>query len=310
MTILSSKPFNVSCKGLHPRNIHRAGYDFVALSKSYPPLSDKLLLNAYGNITIDYADAGAVKCLNTALLQCDYSIQQWNIPEGFLCPPIPGRADYIHNVADLLSIKQDDKASFRLLDVGTGANGVYALLASQVYGATCVASDIDPAAVANVESILSRNPSLAGKITLRLQSEKSKMFTNIVQRNEYFDVTVCNPPFHSSLEEALKANIQKRKNLITSQKQTALKGEAKLNFGGQKAELWCKGGEQKFIRMMIKESKFFAEQCGWFTTLISKAENIAPAQKLLRKQAAKDIQVIPMHQGNKITRILAWRYSS
>lgn len=296
-------------KGLHPRNRHKEGYDFAALCATYPPLSDHLIRTTYGNTSIDYAEPAAVKHLNTALLLDGYGIKQWDIPHGFLCPPIPGRVDYIHYIADLLKAGNHNKKAFKLLDVGTGANGIYSLLASQIYGWACTASDIDPLALDNVTTILASNPALETKITLRLQAQKSKMFTGIILPGEYYDVTVCNPPFHASLEEAIKGSQRKSKNLTANRQSTTTTKTPTLNFGGQKAELWCKGGEAKFIRMMIKESLLFAHQCQWFTTLVSKADNMAPAKKLLRKQKATDIKEISMHQGNKITRILAWRYS-
>jgi len=43
-----------------------------------------------------------VKVLNTALLFKYYNIQSWNFPDDNLCPPISGRVDYIHHLADLL----------------------------------------------------------------------------------------------------------------------------------------------------------------------------------------------------------------
>ena len=41
--------------------------------------------------------------LNRAILMHHYGVKSWDIPAGYLCPPIPGRADYIHSVADLLA---------------------------------------------------------------------------------------------------------------------------------------------------------------------------------------------------------------
>jgi len=43
-----------------------------------------------------------VKVLNTALLFKYYNIQSWNFPDDNLCPPISGKVDYIHHLADLL----------------------------------------------------------------------------------------------------------------------------------------------------------------------------------------------------------------
>lgn len=311
-------------KNLHSRNPHNRGYDYASLVSSYSALKPFVRINDHGNESIDFSDPNAVKALNGALLKHHYSIDDWDIPAGYLCPPIPGRVDYIHYVADLLGVKELQKIGFpssvsvRMLDIGTGANGIYSLLASRVYGWDCTASDIDPFSLENVSSILSENPDLEGRIQLRLQSDNSYIFNGIIQPGESYDVSVCNPPFHASLEEALKGSQKKQDNLVRNQKGKSKKpsegeaegGELTLNFGGQKAELWCNGGEMRFLRKMIKESKGFGQQCRWFTTLVSKSENLKPCHKLLRKVEASQIKEIKMKQGNKITRVLAWTFVS
>lgn len=124
-------------KGLHPKNLHNQGYDFPALVKSHPALAPYVKPNAYGDLTIDFSDPLAVKTLNAELLKRYYNIVDWDIPEGALCPPIPGRADYIHCMADLVGLGHEQR-SIKLLDIGTGANGIYPLLACQIYGWQCV----------------------------------------------------------------------------------------------------------------------------------------------------------------------------
>lgn len=304
-------------KALHPRNVHNRGYDFPALITSHQALKAHVKTNQYNRDSIDFSDPSAVKALNCALLKHHYNIVEWTIPEGFLCPPIPGRVDYLHYVADLLEVSNIDqystrnKNSIKLLDIGTGANGIYSLLACQVYGWHATASDIDPLSIDNVAGIIRQNPSLQNRLTLRLQQDKSHIFEGIIQTDEYFDVSVCNPPFHASLEDALRSNQKKRHNLAinrANQPAQMTPSSSALNFGGQKAELWCKGGEIRFLRTMMKESKRFGSQCRWFTSLISKADNVKPAKKLLRQLEATDIKEIEMKQGNKITRILAWTF--
>lgn len=312
-------------KDLHPNNLHNYGYDFPALIKSHPALNGHVKTNKYHRESIDFSDPTAVKTLNCALLNHHYGIDEWDIPEGFLCPPIPGRVDYIHYVAELINVNRSGKntqlknTSIKLLDIGTGANGIYSLLACQVYGWHCTASDIDPLSLENVANIVSKNPALDNRLQLRLQHEKSHVFEGVIQPGEYFDVSVCNPPFHASLKEALKGSQRKLDNLALNRNKASThktsinktrRDSPTLNFGGQKAELWCKGGESKFLRIMIKESKEFGRQCRWFTTLISKNENVKPARKLLRKLEASNIKEIEMKQGNKITRILAWTFVS
>lgn len=303
-----------SRKGLHPRNLHNQGYDFPALVKSQPALAPHVKPNAHGDLSIDFAAPLAVKTLNAALLARHYHIAHWDIPEGALCPPIPGRADYIHYVADLPGLEtgpgqQPEQPSIRLLDIGTGANGIYPLLACQIYGWQCVGSDINTQSLENVATIIANNPTLKDRFTLRTQHDKNHIFEGIIQAGEFFDVSVCNPPFHASPDEALKGSQRKLDNLARSRgEQNAKKESPTLNFGGMEAELWCKGGEQLFLKKLIRESQTYSTQCRWFSSLVSKADNVKPAKKLIRKLGAVDIREIEMKQGNKMTRVLAWTF--
>ena len=311
-------------KGLHSRNRHRQGYDFPELIKCQPTLAEHVIETVAGDMSIDFSSSHAVKELNAALLEHDYGITHWQLPEGALCPPIPGRVDYIHHMADLLGEKEvtalasSNKKSIRLLDIGTGASGIYALLASQVYGWQSVGSDIAPQSLDNVRHILSHNPALNERISLRLQTEKHHIFEGIIQPGEFFDITVCNPPFHASAEEARKGSQRKVSNLAKNQQRRDSVGNAfttedstdssLLNFGGIDAELWCNGGERLFLKKLINESKRFSNQCRWFSSLVSKGENVKPAKKWINKYGATEVKEIEMSQGNKITRVLAWTY--
>ncbi|SFK70556.1 23S rRNA (adenine(1618)-N(6))-methyltransferase RlmF [Methylophaga sulfidovorans] len=288
-------------KRLHPRNLHNQGYDFPSLISSYPQLKSFVFTNDFGNLSVDYSDAEAVKQLNAALLAHHYQIKGWDIPDGVLCPPIPGRVDYIHYIADLLGVSDSTK-SIRMLDVGIGANGIYSLLASRCYGWQCVGSDINEASLNNVATILKKNKALETQITLRHQVNPHQIFEGIIKSGEFYDVSVCNPPFHASAEEALKTHQQKQHNLkLQSNNPT-------LNFGGMAAELWCNGGEKLFLKKMIRESQQFSAQCHWFTSLVSKIENVKPSIKLIQKLGATEIKQIDMQQGNKITRVIAWTF--
>jgi len=211
-------------------------------------------------------------------------------------------------MADLLEFRLgNEQPSIKLLDIGTGANGIYPLLACQIYGWQCVGSDINPLSLENVATIISHNPTLEDRFTLRTQHDKNHVFEGIIQPGEFFDVSVCNPPFHASLDEALKGNQRKLNNLARSRGEQKTKTPT-LNFGGMGAELWCKGGEQLFLKKLIRESQVYATQCRWFSSLVSKNDNVKPAKKLIRKLGAVDVREIEMNQGNKITRILAWTF--
>ena len=315
-------------KGLHPRNLHKQGYDFPSLVKSYPPLAPYVKTNAHGNLSIDFTDPLAVKTLNTSLLKRYYNIIDWDIPEGSLCPPIPGRVDYIHYIAELLGVSESTtnlaniQPKITLLDIGTGANGIYSLLACQIYDWHCVGSDINNHSLENVASIIANNPKLKDCFTQRMQHDKNHIFDGVIQAGESFDISVCNPPFHASQDEALKGSQRKLNNLARNRgeqtttsfnendaTQKSIPTSPPLNFGGLEAELWCKGGERMFLKKLIKESQVFSAQCRWFTSLVSKIDNVKPAKKLIRKLGATDIREIEMKQGNKITRILAWTFT-
>jgi 23S rRNA (adenine1618-N6)-methyltransferase len=87
------------------------------------------------------------------------------------------------------------------------------------------------------------------------------------------------------------------------------KGQSKkLNFGGKNAELWCLGGEIKFIARMVEQSVEFADQCLWFTSLVSKKDNLQPLYRILGKARVADFKVVEMAQGQKTSRFIAWTY--
>lgn len=293
-------------KFFHPCNRHAKGYDFPALVQSHPALEHFLQKSPAGGITIDFGHPDAVVALNTALLTHDYGIAGWQIPEGTLCPPIPSRVDYIHHMADLLTEGEGKHRgqTLRMLDVGTGSNGIYVLLAAAVYGWQCVGSDVIDESLGNLSKVLDQNTDLKTRISLRLQSDKHQMFDGVIQPDEFYDLTVCNPPFHASKEDARKANLSRTSNM----KAQASSSTPALSFGGNASELWCNGGERLFLKKMVFESQTFAHQVRWFSSLVSKAENVKPLKKWLKKLGAQEVREIAMEHGNKKTRIIAWRF--
>ena len=288
---------------LHPRNQHINGYDFGPLVAQTPELEALLIRNPLGQPTIDFQDPNAVRMLNRALLKTHYGIDYWDIPRGYLCPPIPGRVDYIHYLADLLA--SDNKGeiprgqSVKALDIGTGASLVYPLIGQSEYGWQFNGVDIDPAAIKSAQQICEFNKL---KITLRHQENRENIFRGIITPGDIFHITLCNPPFHASMEKATKGTQRKWENLGKGQSK-------KLNFGGQNAELWCPGGEIKFIATMIEQSMEFANQCLWFTSLVSKKDNLQPISRILRKAKVAESRVIEMAQGQKTSRFIAWTYT-
>lgn len=297
----------ISKQELHPRNKHRGAYNFPQLIEGTPELADHVFLNQYGNLSLDFSDPFAVKTLNRALLKHFYQIKLWDIPDGYLCPPIPGRADYIHYAADLLADQNGNIPSgrnIRVLDIGTGANCIYPLIGHQEYGWTFVGSEIDQLAIRSAKNIIEAN-GLAKFITIRKQNSAKSIFKDIIHRDEKFDLSMCNPPFHSSMKAAAEGTGRKWKNLGKDKK-----GSELLNFGGKNAELWCEGGEQDFLLQMIRESAEYASSVKWFTSLVSKKESLAACYRALDKLKVAEVRTIEMKQGQKQSRILAWSWLS
>lgn len=293
--------------GLHPRNRHREHYDFPQLIAACPELAPFVSRNQYENESIDFADPKAVKTLNKALLRVFYGITFWDLPDGYLCPPVPGRADYIHYIADLLAEQQGGvvpRGKFvRVLDIGVGANCIYPIIGHQEYGWRFVGTDIDPVAIRAAQQIVAANRTLAGFVECRLQTHLSDVFKGVVHSGEVFDISICNPPFHASETEAKVATQRKWKNLGIAQNSTPV-----LNFGGQQSELWYPGGEEAFLQRMISQSAAMPKLCRWFSTLVSKKSTLTAIYKALKNVHASDVRTIELAQGNKVSRVVAWRF--
>ena len=288
--------------GPHPRNRHRARYDFTALIRTSHELAGFIVPHPLRGDTIDFFDPVAVTTLNRALLRHDYGLTWWDIPAGYLCPPIPGRADYIHHAADLLGEGRLNGAT--VLDIGTGANCIYPIIGVREYGWRFVGSDIDSVAIQSARKIVAANPVLVGKIECRLQPSPSDIFNGIVRTGERFELTVCNPPFHASAKEAAAGTLRKLRNLGNGGKIE----KPVLNFGGRNNELWCPGGESAFVRRMIAQSVPLGERCRWFTTLVSKRGSLPAIYQALKTARAMEVRTIAMSQGQKHSRLVAWTF--
>lgn len=289
--------------GLHPRNRHRSRYDMKALCPSCPELQDFIVQTPAGEPSVNFADPLAVKTLNKALLAHFYGVTHWDIPDGFLCPPVPGRADYVHHLADLLA---DDNGGVvpkqaTVLDIGTGANLIYPLIGAHEYQWRFTGSEIGAEAFASAQAIINANPGLSRAVRLRRQKDAAAIFNGIIHKNEQYDATLCNPPFHDSAASARAGSERKRRNLGQAE-------DGALNFGGQQQELWCEGGEVAFILRMIAESKGFGRQVKWFTTLVSRGDNLPPLYRALTDVGAVKVVKKEMAQGQKQSRFIAWSF--
>ena len=166
-----------------------------------------------------------------------------------------------------------------------------------------IESDLKAIEIANIN--INQTKELQDKVKILQQENKSFLFKNIINTDDNFDFLVCNPPFHSSKEEAIKGTLRKLSNLGDKTK----KKKFSLNFEGQANELWCNGGETLFIKRLIKESVAFKNQIKVFSTLVAKATSLPTVEKQLNKVKA-NYHIIPMALGNKKGRYVMWWFET
>ncbi len=284
---------------MHKKNKHLNGYNLTLLKETNPYLVP-FIVEKHSNESIDFFNPKAVKALNTALLKTHYNISFWEFPNRYLCPPIPGRVDYIHHINDLLISSKLNKNSI-VLDVGVGANCIYPLLGHAVYHWEFVGSDCDKESLSFAETIIAKN-NLKTVISLREQPNKLQIFKGILAERDAFSATLCNPPFYKSETEALEATQKKLKGLGRETDKVI------RNFSGQANELCYKGGEKAFLHTYLYESALHKKQSFWFTILVSNKAHIKSMNTSLKKLKATEIRIIEMAQGNKKSRIMAWTF--
>ncbi len=264
-----------------------------------------LLTTAAGEPGINFADPNAVKTLYQARLVHFYQLNHWDLPEGYLCPAVPGRLDYLLHLQDVLQQSHQGKLPKRrhltVLDIGCGANLIYPLLAVRALGWRAIASDIDSTALAHARQLITEHQ-LQAQIELRAQSDSQAIFDGLLKPGDYVDVTLCNPPFHSSAAEAAAGSSRKRQNLGLAADAAA------LNFAGQSHELWCPGGEAEFIRRMIQQSQSIGHQVYWFSCLVAKKQHLPAIQQQLRELGVTESRLVEMAQGNKQSRFVCWSF--
>lgn len=234
----------------------------------------------------------------------------------YLSPCVPSRANYLHHAADLLhpannteqSLAQDIDAvkhdmlgtrggsiprgeNIKVLDVGTGANCIYPLLGVTEYGWRFIASDVDPAALTIAKHNLKAN-NLSSLVEIRHQSDPLRMFRGVLRPDEFVHLTMCNPPFHSSLDQT---NLNPRtttcgtvselmfphENVGTFSIDANNKGERKRGefaVTGQVNYTFSSNpeehGELAFLEIMLVESRFYVHNVLWFTSLVAKLSTL------------------------------------
>jgi 23S rRNA (adenine1618-N6)-methyltransferase len=285
---------------LHKKNKHTDDYDFDQLSLVYTDLEPFIFTNANNKKTIDFANPKAVKALNAALLKSHYDVAFWDFPDHFLCPPIPGRVDYIHHISDLLE-RSKLTENITVMDIGTGANCIYPLLGNAAYDWSYIGVDSNDDALKAAQNIIDKN-NLQDQIKLKKQNDDAHVLSGVLSETDMVTVTMCNPPFFKNEADALKATTSKLKGLGKPTDQMV------RNFAGQAHELWYKGGEKAFLHNYLYESSLLKTASFWYTSLVSNKDNVKTINQSLKKLGATAVLTIGMNIGNKKSRIVAWTF--
>ncbi len=283
---------------MHQDNPHKNGYDFSLLEKENPSLAIYIQKSKKGK-TIDFTNNKAIIALNKALLNSHYGISFWEFNASNLCPPIPSRIEYLLQINDFLK-QQGSKAPFDVLDIGTGATCIYPILGNKLLQWRFVGVDCNNKSMVSANTIIQKNK-LKSSISLRLQKDKKHILKNVILPKDAFTISICNPPFYRSKDEAVYNNEQKWKKL---QKEIG----TGRNFSGIADELWYPGGEKAFLHNYLYESSIYKEQFQWFSSLISKKENVKSMLASFKKMQVKEQHQIPIRIGNKQMRILCWKF--
>lgn len=296
--------------GFHLRNQHKFGYDIPLLTNAVPELCQFVQNNKAGQPSFDFSNARTLKYLNYAMLKAHYNVNYWDIPENYLCPSVPSRADYIHRIADLIDSKP--VASVVGLDIGVGSSCIYPIIGVAEYNWKFVGSEIDDTALAAAQQIVDANLILKGNVELRKQRNENHIFRGVLTSNDRFDFCVANPPFHRTMAAARRGTERKWRNLDKVELLSRGKDrQPELNFGGSSHELCYEGGEIGFITKMIKESsdQFVKERVKLFTALVSSKDSLPIIYRLLDKvNDIEQVYTVEMTHGQKRSRIVAWHY--
>ncbi len=290
----------------HERSRMSDRYDIDALITALPELKE-YVINGPKGLTIDFASAKAVRVLNQALMAYHYRLKYWEIPKSYLIPPIPGRLDYIHHLADFLA--KDNKGIIPKgnkligLDIGSGSTAIYSVLANLEYGWMMKGSEIDKEALDSSMKILRSNRPLSKYIKLVHQPNSANFFRDVIGKDEHFDFTICNPPYYKDEAEALAANIRKTQNLSKSKSKSVNK-----NFGGVNTEIVYPGGEKAFLISMIQQSRPFGNNVLWFTALVSSQTLLNVVKSKFADVKTTANEIIDVSHGNKKSRIICWTF--
>ena len=189
----SCAQFNVR---MHPRNPYSAPIGIAELARQFPDVCDHVISrSANGHIVYDWNAPGATYAVTRALLKRDFALD-WQQPPQFLCPPVPGRLNYLLWVEDLVLQDAAAATSVCVADIGTGASAIFPLIGARRFGWSFIALDSSADALEHARANVDRN-CLQHLVSLRLVPHDGNI-ADALALHPSITHTMCNPPFFSS----------------------------------------------------------------------------------------------------------------
>ena len=269
--------------------------DFLTLIKEFPELKKYKLKQNEDNedeFQFDWSNNELSLLMDKSILNYYFNIKYYDIPKGFLIPPIPSRINYINLINSIITklIKDIDIKNIIGIDIGTGANIIYPILGYSIYKWKFICTEINKEAYNNAKLILQKN-NLENNINIIKQNNKDNIFISILNRENKYIFSMCNPPYYN-YENEIKLEDKKRDN--------------EYNFD----EIYYKNGEFGFFQRYFEESICYKNNVFLYTILIGKKIN---AENIYNKLSSySDIIKIYIMQkiltGNNVRYIIYWSF--
>ena len=175
------------------------------------------------------------------------------------------------------------------LDIGTGASLIYPILGYKMFGWHFVASEKNKEALKSALKIQKNNDF---QPFIEIREAITGIFKGIINKNEdFFDFSMCNPPFFESLDE---------------QKSVSWRTCEIKEFEGE-----FEGGELEFMKKSFEESLEFKENVGVFTSLVGRKKDFELFLDFLDKRKNEEkfeIESKTLYMGKNARWVVAWRF--